>query len=414
MSTLTASTSDSATGGAPPQRDAGIIAIVGFAHGTSHFFHLLLPALYPWLMPAFDLSFARIGITMTVFFVISGFGQAVAGFVVDRFGARRVLMGGVALLGAGALMLAFAQGFGGLLAAAVLAGLGNAVFHPADFTLLNRHVSQNRLGHAFSVHGLSGYLGWALAPVYLTSLAAMGGWRVAALGAVALAIFSIVALVAGRRWLPDAPVARQNSGPRASSLDFMRVPAVWLCFLFFLFMTMAFGAFQGFGVPLLQAHYGLPLSLAAAGLTTFLLAGAAGMVIGGFLASRSQAHEQLVAGFLGLSALAAAILALGWIPSWLAVPMLGVIGFCGGLAGPSRDILVRRVAAARFGASAYGRIYGLVYSGLDAGLALSPLAFGPMMDARAFTMVLFTVALLQLLAVVAAVSASHSDRGRTA
>lgn len=396
------------TNEALPRRDVGIIAVVGFAHGTSHFFHLLLPALYPWLMPEFDLSFARIGMTMTVFFVISGTGQAMAGFLVDHFGARRVLLAGVALLGAAAVVLAFAQGFAGLMVAAVLAGLGNAVFHPADFTILNRHVSAPRLGYAFSVHGLSGYLGWALAPVYLTGLAALGGWRIAALGAAALAVLSIGGLLAGRRWLPDAPLAREDAGPRTSSLAFLRVGAVWLCFLFFLLTTMAFGAFQGFGVPLLQAHYGLSLSLAATGLTTFLLGGAGGMFFGGVLASRSTAHESLVAAFLTLAAAIAALLALGLVPSWAAVPALGAIGFCTGLAGPSRDILVRRAAANRFGASAYGRIYGLVYSGLDAGLALSPLAFGPMMDAGAFATVFATVALLQLLAVGAAVSASRA------
>lgn len=390
------------------RRDAGIIGIVGFAHGTSHFFQLLLPALYPWLMPAFELSFARIGMTMTVFFVVSGIGQALAGFAVDRFGARRVLLAGVALLGAGALVLSSATSFAGLMAAAVLAGLGNSVFHPADFSILNRHVSQPRLGYAFSAHGLSGNLGWALAPVFLTGLAALAGWRVAALGAAGLALVSIAGLVLGRRWLPDAVPTEHQGEARTPTLAFLGVSAVWLCFLFFLFMTMAFGAFQGFGVPLLQTHFGLALPVAAAGLTTFLLASAAGVVVGGILASRSQAHERLVAGFLMLAAAIAGALALGWIPSSAVLAAMGGIGFCTGLAGPSRDILVRRAAAARFGASAYGRVYGLVYSGLDAGLALSPFVFGPMMDAGAFTSVLAAVAVLQLCAVVAAVSASRT------
>src|SRR5688500_20265198 len=90
---------------APPRRDAEVIALVGLAHGTSHFFHLMLPPLFPWLMRDFALSFTEAGLLMTVFFVISGVGQALAGFVVDRFGARPVLFFGVATLGVSGLVL---------------------------------------------------------------------------------------------------------------------------------------------------------------------------------------------------------------------------------------------------------------------------------------------------------------------
>jgi predicted MFS family arabinose efflux permease len=390
------------------RHDYGVITVVGFAHGISHFFHLLLPALYPWLMPEFDLSFARIGMTMTAFFVVSGVGQVLAGFAVDRFGARQVLMGGVALLALAAAVLAIADDFTALLVVAVLAGVGNAVFHPADFTILNRHVAQSRLGYAFSAHGLSGYLGWALAPVLLTTLATLAGWRVAALGAAGFAVLSMICLQLTRRWLPDLPATPDNPEPRTPSLAFLKVSQVWLCFAFFFLTTMAFGAFQGYGVPLLQSWYGLSLSLAATGLTAFLMGGAGGVLVGGVLASRSDAHDRLVAVFLIAAAALAGVLALGVVPAWLVVPAMAVIGFCNGVAAPSRDILVRRAAASRFGAAAYGRIYGLVYSGLDAGLAVSPLVFGPLMDAGAFAAVLAVVALLQLGAVVAAVVAART------
>ena len=144
--------------------DATVISLVGFAHGTSHFYHFVLPTLFPFLMRDFGLSFTQAGALMTAFFVISGVGQALAGFVVDRFGALRVLYGGMALLALSGLVLAAADSYPMLLAAAAVAGLGNSVFHPADYTLINRRVSTPRLGHAFSVHGLSGSLGWAAAP----------------------------------------------------------------------------------------------------------------------------------------------------------------------------------------------------------------------------------------------------------
>ena len=149
--------------------EVAVIALVGYAHAVSHFFHLMIPPLFPWLMQDFDLSFTEAGFLMTVFFVVSGTGQALAGFVVDRLGARPVLFSGVLMLVLSGIALGLAQNYPMLMLAAALAGAGNSVFHPADFTLLNHRVSLPRLGHAFSVHGLSGNLGWAAAPFLMTS-----------------------------------------------------------------------------------------------------------------------------------------------------------------------------------------------------------------------------------------------------
>src|SRR6185436_20912488 len=107
------------------RNDATIISLVGFAHGTSHFFHFVMPPLFPYLMGEFGLSFTQAGALMTVFFVVSGVGQALAGFVVDRVGALRVLMGGMALLTLSGLLLSAAQSYLMLMMAAGVAGLGN-------------------------------------------------------------------------------------------------------------------------------------------------------------------------------------------------------------------------------------------------------------------------------------------------
>ncbi|HXK34187.1 MAG TPA: MFS transporter, partial [Dehalococcoidia bacterium] len=181
-----------------PGRDAGVIALVGLAHGTSHFFHLMLPPLFPWLMKDFGLSYTDAGLLTTTFFVLSGVGQALAGFVVDRIGAYRVLVFGVAALALSGVVLGLAGSYGALLAAAATAGIGNSIFHPADFTLLNHHVSQPRLGHAFSVHGLAGNLGWAAAPVAMAGTAAAIGWHVAGFVAAAVGA-AVLVLICARR-----------------------------------------------------------------------------------------------------------------------------------------------------------------------------------------------------------------------
>jgi len=186
------------------RQDATVISVVGFAHGTSHFFHFVIPPLFPWLMREFGLTFTQVGAIMSTFFVVSGIGQALAGFAVDRFGGMRVLCAGVGLLSLGGLAYASAQSYPMLLVAAAIAGVGNCVFHPADYTIMNRRVSATRLGHAFSVHGLSGNLGWAAAPVFVIAIAEAMGWRAACVGASMVGFAALAFLLVRRSDLDDA------------------------------------------------------------------------------------------------------------------------------------------------------------------------------------------------------------------
>lgn len=404
----TASPAPAATGF---RRDATVISLVGFAHGTSHFFHFVMPPLFPWLMREFGLGFTQVGSAMTVFFVVSGIGQALAGFVVDRFGALRVLCGGVALLAAGGFVLASAQNFATVLAAAAIAGLGNCVFHPADYTILNRRVSTSRLGHAFSVHGLTGSLGWAAAPVFVIALAEAFGWRAGAAGASCVGLASLAFLFANRALLDDTELHPTEAPRRAGgSFAFLGVGVVWMCFAFFLVSVMAFGGLQNFGPPVLAREYGITLALATSGLTAYLLGNAAGVAAGGFFASKGEHQERLVAAALAAAALCAVALASGTAPRWSLVALMGMMGFGVGFSGPSRDILVRRAATSRFGSTAYGRIYGFVYSGIDTGLAIAPLVFGMFMDAGRYSAVLWGVATLQCLAILTALTVGSRSR----
>ena len=393
------------------RNDATVISLVGFAHGTSHFYHFVLPPLFPHLMREFGLSFTQVGALMTTFFVVSGVGQALAGFVVDRVGSLKVLCGGVALLAFSGLVLAVAPSYPMLFAAAAVAGLGNCVFHPADFTLLNRRVSTPRLGHAFSVHGLSGSLGWAAAPVFVLSIAEVASWRAAAVGASFVGFLALAFLFANRRLLDDARLESTEAPKRAGgSFAFLALPVVWMCFAFFLLAVMAFGGLQNFAPPIFERMYGVTLAFATTGLTAYLLGNAAGTAAGGFFASKGEHQDRLVAVALGSAALCAIALASGLVPAWSLVAVMGLMGFGAGFSGPSRDILVRRAATSTFGSSAYGRIYGFVYSGIDTGLAIAPIVFGVLMDAGRFSHVLWGVALLQSLAIVAALAVGFRSR----
>ena len=391
--------------------DATVISLVGFAHATSHFFHFVLPPLFPYLMRDFGLSFTQAGAAMMVFFVVSGIGQALAGFVVDRVGAFKVLCGGVVLLATSGFLLAAAPNYPMVLAAWAVAGLGNSVFHPADFTLLNRRVSQSRLGHAFSVHGLSGSLGWAAAPVFVLAIAETMGWRAAAAGAGIVGLLALSFLVVNRATLASTQLIAQEAPTRTGgSFAFLGVGVVWMSFAFFLLAVMAFGGLQNYAPPVLERTYGVSLAVATTGLTAYLLGSAAGTAAGGFFAAKWEQHERLVALALGSGALCAVMLASGAAPKWSIVSLMGLMGFAVGLAGPSRDLLVRKAATSTYGAAAFGRIYGFVYSGIDVGLAIAPIVFGLLMDAGRYAHVLWGVALLQTLAIFAALAVGWRSR----
>jgi FSR family fosmidomycin resistance protein-like MFS transporter len=389
------------------RQDARVIGLVGLAHGVSHFYHLLLAAVFPWLKPAFDLTYSQLGLLMTVFFIVSGVGQALAGFVVDRVGASRVLMGGLALLGVAALLLAGAQDYPMLLCGSFIAGMGNAVFHPADYTILNQRVSKARLAHGFSVHGVSGSLGWAAAPVFLGGVAAMSDWRTAVLAAAAIPFTMLLLVFLNRAALRADPPARAKPGQsEESALAFLRLPTVWMCFSFFFLSSIALAGIQSFASSSLVAMYDVSLASATTAYTAFMLASAGGMLAGGFVAARALNHDRIITIAFAFAAALAVLLAMALTPGWMVVPLMAAIGFASGVAGPSRDLLIRSAAPS----NATGRVFGVVYSGLDTGLAVGPLMFGAMMDADRPSWVFLCVGLFYALSIATAVSVGVSKR----
>jgi FSR family fosmidomycin resistance protein-like MFS transporter len=385
---------------APLRRDARVIGLVGLAHMISHFSQLLLAPLFPWLKDAFNASYTELGFLMTLFFVVSCSVQAASGFLVDRIGPRPILFGGLALVGLAAFGFALSPNYWAMAACSILAGVGNGVFHPVDYTLLNRKVSASRLGHAYSFHGITGSLGWALAPALLVPLAIAFGWRVALAGAgtLAYAVLVVLWLNRGQLTLPPAPAPKATPHRAEGNFDFLRIPAVWMCFGFFFFYALVLSVIQAFAPEAARQLHGVPVALAALCLTVYMVCSAAGMVLGGFLAAAPRRCEQVVAAGFGLAALIA--LAIGVLPvPALAVPALfGAMGFASGIAAPSRDLLVKRSSPE----NATGRVYGVVYSGLDIGQAISPLIFGTLMDHHQYRGVWLGLVLLQAILIASA------------
>lgn len=384
----------------PLRQDASVMGLVGLAHACSHFSHLLLPVMFPVFMKEFGWSFSELGLLSTVFFIVSGVGQASAGFVVDRFGARPILWASVAMFVLACLAAASATGYTGMLLAAVLAGLGNCAFHPVDFTILNQRISTPRLGYAFSVHGLTGNLGWAAAPVFLMGVAAVSDWRAAYLAAALMYVGILALLVLRKDLLLTTPRPRAPAGHAAESdLAFMRLPVVWWCFAFFFLSTMTLAVIQNFAVPILKALQGVSLETASMTLTAYMLCGAAGMFAGGFVAARyPRWSDRVVASCMTLAAVLMAVCASGLFGTTGTLAVLATTGFAVGVGGPSRDLMIKKATPK----GATGRVYGMVYSGLDTGFALSPLLFGIFMDRGWYASTLLGAALVLLLSVGAA------------
>jgi MFS family permease len=398
------------------RNDTRTIGLVGIAHAVSHFFHLIVAPLFPWIRSEFGLSYAELGLVMSVFFVVSGIGQALAGFAVDRFGARPVLYAGLSLMAAAAFGLATSHSYAALMFFSGLAGLGNSVFHPADFSILNARVAKARLGHAYAAHGLSGSLGWAVAPLFLVGIAEASDWRTAlvAAGFLALAVLAIVFVL--RDWLRvDTPSGGGSvavtAGPSPAlvaegTFDFLKLPAVWFSFLFFMFYAVALGGIQSFATEAARQLHDVPVAWAAMCLSIYMVCSALGILLGGFLVrDPNQAERVITFGFGGAALCALSVGLLPW-PAFMIPVLMGLMGFGAGLCGPSRDLLVKRAAPP----NATGRVYGVVYSGLDVGMAFAPTLFGWMMDHQLPVWVWIGMALFQAVLIVNALKVGRDSR----
>jgi MFS family permease len=419
----------------PAQRkhDWQIIGLVGAAHACSHFFQLVFPTLFLSLAHEYGYDFAQLGLLVSTFFLVSCLGQASSGFVVDRIGPTPVLRFGLAGFVAAGLLIAFSNGYAMLLLAAFIGGLGNSVFHPVDFSIMNHRVSPQRLGHAFSTHGFTGYLGWALTPVFMAFLIQAFNWRVAAMGAATL-----VAIVLFLTWLGRSLLAGKNDqheAPQVSMAEphdqadlsqktiwqtlqvLLAKPALWGAFLFFAFTAASLSAIQNYTIPMLGSVYGVNKVLAGTTLSAYMVTAAGGMLFGGFLVGANARTERIVAGSLFMAGAILVVLATGVVGAWPAMVLVALAGLMSGVAAPSRDMLIRRVTPK----GATGTVYGLVYSGMDVGSSLAPVAFGLMLDSGwqvgpwyAASFCFVAGAVMALWVAVAAVRQSPGSRPATA
>jgi MFS transporter, FSR family, fosmidomycin resistance protein len=385
-----------------PSRDVAVIALVGVVHSTSHLFQFALPPMFPLLKAEFGVGYATLALVVSTFYLASGLGQAIVGILVDRHGGRVTLAWGTALLSLGIGGMAFATEFWMLIPLAFIAGAGNSVFHPADFSILASRVSPHLTGRAFGIHAFGGTLGYAVSPILLSVLGFALGWRTALLIALVYGLAQAAIVWRSKDLLGDGPIsaAAAKEGPReiaAGFLKLMTMPALLVAFVYLTMTSIAGGAIQAFGAASLELLHSVDYQTATVAVTLFLFGQAAGILAGGFLADTTERHE-VIAG-AGLVACAAFVLGALYPAEsfWTPKICFALAGAAVGVTSASRDLLIKKLSPP----GATGRTFGLVYSGFDIGFLIGPLVAGVLLDAGRADLALIAVAIVYVSTVLA-------------
>jgi MFS family permease len=363
-----------AAGGAAGELNT--LAVVASAHLVSHLHIMVLPVMLHLLKDRLQVGYFELGLAITAFSVVSALTQAPMGVLVDRIGGRVVLIAGMLLGGAAFASLSVLDSYAWLIAAAVLAGIANCVYHPADYSILNAAVSEHRMGRAFSVHTFAGFAGNAIAPPLLLGAAAWAGVGASfiAAGACAWAVAALVFLVPAP--VGARPMAAPAAGSGRGSLREVLSPTVLSLAVFFTLLGLSGSAMSTFAIVALIAGHGFSSASATAALTAYLTASAVGVLAGGPVADRTSRHGLVAAAGFGISAVLALAIAVAPLPVPVLVVAMGLTGFLFGIVQPARDMLVRKAAPP----GAAGRVFGIVSTGFNIGGIIGPALFGFLMD----------------------------------
>ena len=375
-----------------------VVGAVSAAHFMSHYYIILLAPLMPFVRDEYQVTYTEIGLAFAVFNIVTGVFQTPAGFLVDRLGARALLILGLAIGATSFVTAGLVDSFWVMIAMFGIAGMGNTVYHPADYTLLSQHVPADRIGQAFSLHTFAGMLGSAVAPASLLMMQSSWGWRGAFVGAGVFGFAVALLLLLVRDG--TTPTANAGTRPPSDSSDtgwrLLLSAPILLNLAFFILLAMMSGGLYNYSVVALGALYGTPVTTANVALTGNLLLSAAGVLVGGLLVTRTKRHSLVATLGLTAMALSVVLVAVVDLDSLALIAAMSLAGLFSGVIMPSRDMIVREVTPP----GSFGKVFGFVTTGFNIGGIVSPLIFGAVMDHGSPRMVFLLVAAFTLLGIV--------------
>lgn len=349
--------------------------LIGTGHFLSHFYMLILPPLFLEWQPAFQVSFAQLGMTLMLMSGITALLQTPIGFLVDRYGARGFLVGGTLIMSLSIAAMGLATEFWQILLLAALSGIGNSVIHPADYAILSGSIPKERMGRSFALHTFTGNLGFAAGPPVIALLIAAMGWRSATTLVGVLGVPVVGAILWQSRILRDQ-AHRPETGPAMSGRELLMTRSMMLFFLFFLLGSMAASGVQAWVVTVLRDVRGVELAAASAGLTGYMIGNTAGVLVGGWFADKARRLALITLVLTVLSAVGTLLVGLLPVGGVAAAALLFLAGLALGASRTPRDIMVKDAAPP----GQIGKVFGFVSAGLPLGAALTPVPFGFLID----------------------------------
>jgi MFS family permease len=373
-------------------RDTRINALLGTGHFLSHYYQLCLPPLFIAWQKTFGVSFAELGLAIAAMAASTAILQTPMGFLVDRYGARPFLVAGTATMALSVSGMAFATSFWQIIGLALLSGCGNSVIHPADYSILSGSINRARLGRSFAFHTFVGNIGFAAAPPATAALSLLLGWRGALLVVGLAGVPVVLAILWQSRILVDQ---RQRPHERAagaapSGMRMLLSRSIMMFFAFFMVSAAAGAGIQSWLITILHRTYGMPIAAASSALTGWMVGSICGVLLGGWVADRTDRHLPFVV--VLTTGAAAILLAIGLVPMTVLVT-IGVLFVGGVMTGASRtprDVMVKDAAPP----GQIGKVFGFVSSGMSLGGAIMPVPYGMIIDSGRPQLVLVVVASL--------------------